>query len=487
MSVLSPFIHLLEKEPGRVLFESDQGQLSVADLFRQANGVREALKDAGVNSGDRVAVILPRDLEAVVSVFGILLAGACYVPIDVASPQERIQFILNDSGAVCLISTEQVSAKLDKSHITFLDSGFIKQAGTSDLSDAKVSPVDSESLAALLYTSGSTGVPKGVAVSHRAIQAFCHWAIATFSITDSDRIASLTPFYFDLSLFDLFAGPSQGATTLFVPDKFKLSPARLVDWLIDQRITTWYTVPSMLSFVGLKGGLDTKTLPDLRLLLFAGEVFPTPALINLTGKLPDTDFYNLFGPTETNVCLSWQVDRDKLVADKSIPVGRPACAAEVAVQPDTSELLVRGPCLMSGYWTNGGPVLKLDSSGWFHTGDKVSVNAEGLYEYHGRLDRMIKSAGYRIEPAEIEQVLNAIAGVKTSVVLGITDAVAGSRLVAVVAGDALEQRILRQEVNRCLPAYLRPGQYFVLDDLPRLPNGKTNLQQIQKYVEQELS
>jgi acyl-coenzyme A synthetase/AMP-(fatty) acid ligase len=311
--------------------------------------------------------------------------------------------------------------------------------------------------------------------------------VSTFGLKRDDRIASLAPFNFDLSLFDLFAAPAAAATTCFIPGPLKLVPARLVEWLRQQAISTWYTVPSMLGLLTLKGSLDKQSLPRLRQVLFAGEVFPTPRLQQLCAFLPDTDFYNLFGPTETNVCLYWPVDRGCLDGTQAIPVGRPACQAELAIDPEQGELLVKGPCLMSGYWQDGRAVPVLDAQGWFHSGDRVSLNAAGEYDYHGRLDRMIKSAGYRIEPAEIEQVLRAAPGVLQAAVVGVPDPLSGTRIAAAVAVEGVDRSSLQAHASRQLASWMRPSFYLLVKDLPFLPNGKTDYQGITRAIEQEMS
>jgi len=260
-----------------------------------------------------------------------------------------------------------------------------------------------------------------------------------------------------------------------------------VDWLRQQRISTWYTVPSMLGLLTMKGGLDKQSLPRLRQVLFAGEVFPTPRLQQLCALLPDTDFYNLFGPTETNVCLYWPVDRSRLDAPQAIPVGGPACQAELAIDPAQGELLMKGPCLMSGYWQDGKAVPVLDAQGWFHTGDRVTLNAAGEYDYHGRLDRMIKSAGYRIEPAEIEQVLRAVPGVLQAAVVSVPDQLSGTRIAAAVAVEGADRCSLQAHASRQLATWMRPSFYLLMKDLPFLPNGKTDYQSISRAIEQEMS
>ncbi|MCP4407283.1 MAG: D-alanine--poly(phosphoribitol) ligase [Gammaproteobacteria bacterium] len=472
---------LWEHVPRQVLFSEAGRQLNVQELYVRAVSLAAQLRGRGIGPGSNVALYLTRGLDAVVAVYGILLAGACYVPLNSACPGERNRFILRDAGCCCvLVSDTSLPWMTD----TGLDSIDVTAVPDSLPGADTVPECNAEDHAAILYTSGSTGLPKGIVISQRAIAAFSDWSVSTFGLNRKDRVASLAPFNFDLSLFDLFAVPAAGAATYFVPEEFKLAPARLVDWLRQQAISTWYTVPSMLGMVTLKGGLNKQGLPWLRQLLFAGEVFPTPRLQQLCALLPDTDFYNLFGPTETNVCLYWPVDKARLNGTGRIPVGGSACQAQLAVDPEQGELLVKGPCLMSGYWQDGKVVPVLDAQGWFHTGDRVKVNAVGEFEYYGRLDRMIKSAGYRIEPAEIEQVLGAAPGVLQAAVVGIPDSLSGTRIAAAVEGA--DRFSLQAYASRQLAAWMRPSFYLFVNDLPLLPNGKTDYQAIARAIEQEM-
>ena len=480
MNLVGHLLQAGQPGPDPALFEDGDRSLTRAGLAESAARLAAALRRRGVGRGDRVGIALGRGLDAARAVYGVLWAGACYVPLDPSSPASRLGHIVRAAG--CRLLLGRGAAPDWAQGADWLDA----DAPATGAVEPPVA-VQPDDLAAILYTSGSTGAPKGVAIAHRAVQAFADWGRDTFGLDGGDRIASLAPLHFDLSLFDLFTGPAAGATTCFVPERLKLAPARLADWLAGQRITTWYTVPSLLGFLALKGGLAQRDLGALERVLFAGEVFPTARLMALVEQLPHTRFYNLFGPTETNVCLYWPVQPGRLEAGRPIPVGVPACGAALRIDAASGELLVRGPCLMAGYWRDGVPRLPLDAEGWFATGDRVSRNERGEYLFHGRLDRMLKSAGYRIEPAEIEQVLTAMPGVGGAVVLGLDDPVSGTRLAAAVAGSSLRQAALRAWAAERLPAWMRPAYYVLLEELPVLPNGKTDHQRLRRFVEEELA
>ena len=475
---------LLNTSPERILFVEADDSLTVSSLIARAGSLSRYLRESGVSKGDNVAVYLPRGIQAVVAIYAVLMAGACYIPLDTASPVSRTSYILNDACCRAVIGNNTMPEYVGGADTLAINITDYPETVTDGLHMNVNEPDDP---AAILYTSGSTGNPKGVVISQRAILAFVSWAASTFSLTGDDRAASLSPFHFDLSLFDLFAVPSVGGRTVFIPDRLKLSPSRLTTWLDENAISLWYTVPSILVFIALKGGLDKNPLPQLKKILFAGEVFPAAMLQRLTGLLPDTGFYNLFGPTETNVCLYWPVDRQRLSGDTEIPVGYPACQAELKTNPESGELLVKGPCLLSGYWQDGQCEAATDTNGWFHTGDSVSINTHQEYEYHGRLDRMIKSSGYRIEPAEIERVLNGVTGVIAVAVVGISDKVTGTRIAAAVEAEQKDRAALQARAKRELPAYMQPFYYYFTEKMPCLPNGKKDYRKISQQIQQALS
>ena len=422
---------------------------------------------------------MPRGIDAALSIYATLFLGATYVPLDTQNPVTRLAYISNDVQPTCMIACQERPSWCDTS-IAWLDLNTLQTYDITEANSLKsYTNHSSEHLAAILYTSGSTGKPKGVAISAHAIEAFVDWSSETFQLCKTDRIASLAPFHFDLSLFDLFSSVYSGCSTYFIPQRLTMSPKKMVDWFEENTITTWYTVPSILSFMALRGGLNNKRLSAFKRILFAGEVFPLTNLIKLTKALPHVQFYNLFGPTETNVCTFWKVERSILEDIDTIPIGIAACSAALSIS-DEGELLVQGPCVMRGYWAHGRLQKNIDL--WHHTGDKVSQNSNYDFLYHGRMDRMIKSSGYRIEPAEIEYHINQFEAVEESVVIGESDTISGQRLIAIVAGKAIDIPALRRYLKDKVASYMQPYRIIPCDFLPHLSNGKLDIQSLKKQL-----
>ncbi|MCK5189509.1 MAG: amino acid adenylation domain-containing protein, partial [Methylococcales bacterium] len=474
MTLISAFNKQCELTPDKIAFLEGEQQFNYLQLQQHVNLLSSQLL-ANEKTCRRIVIALDRGIDAAIAILAVLNAGACYIPLDLKNPGSRLNYIVNDTDAQFVIGKGDCPDWLDNS-VLWLDISALNFSATLDTTTAcPVKQVDPEALAAILYTSGSTGNPKGVALSHRAMLNFSDWAADTFNITDKDQIASLAPFHFDLSVFDLFSSLNCGATVHFVPSALVLSPSRLTAWLNEHKISLWYTVPSLLSFIALKGNLSNTPLPHLKTILFAGEVFPTPQLIKLCHLLPKIDFYNLYGPTETNVCCYWPIDRNRLSDDQSIPIGHPACDSVLIIDNKTGELSVKSANNLSGYWQQGKLISALSTEHYYHTGDKVSVNQHGEYCYHGRLDRMLKCSGYRVEPAEIEQAILKCAEVENCAVVGIKDSTSGQRPAAAIilkANASLTDIIkpLRQK----LPAYMQPCKFIVLKSIPYLANGKTD-------------
>jgi amino acid adenylation domain-containing protein len=356
-------------------------------------------------------------------------------------------------------------------------------------------------LAYILYTSGSTGTPKGVMISHRASLTFAVWAAACAGLAEQDRVCSPAPLHFDLSVFDIFATCLAGACMVVLPDKTTTFPVRLAEWMEQERISVWYSVPSILTMLATYGNLREFDLSRLRAIIFAGEVFPVKHLTRLMAELPGARYLNWYGPTETNVCTSFKVPvaaGDELAGP--VPIGK-ACAntdvfavtsdgRRVSRPGDEGELYVRGPALMRGYW--GQPdktrkVLVLNpfqdayDEPAYRTGDLVTVDEQGNYVFLGRRDGMVKTRGYRVELGEVEAALYAHPAIREAVVLPMPDEILGSRLRAVISangsGGLTRQEVLEHCLRR-LPGYMVPDVVEFREALPRTSTGKVDRAQL---------
>jgi amino acid adenylation domain-containing protein len=327
-------------------------------------------------------------------------------------------------------------------------------------------------LAYILYTSGSTGTPKGVMLSHQNALAFAEWAADAVALTPQDRVASVSPFHFDLSVLHIWSSLSRGARIVIADETTVLNGRRMLDFIHDAAISVWYSVPSTLVMILEAGGLPERGAPSLRVVCFAGEVFPIKLLRRTMQAIPAAKFWNLFGPTETNVCLAHELAGPPLEDDNSIPIGRVSCGDEIWIMNDrgtpvadgeVGELFVDGPTVMLGYW--GGAPAKHP----YPTGDLVSRRTDGEIMYHGRRDHMVKIRGYRIELGEVEATLNAHPNVLEAVVIA-----QEQRLVAcIVASDeSLSVMAIRHHCAERLPRYMIPSEIRFVQQIPRASNGK---------------
>ncbi|MCK4494144.1 MAG: AMP-binding protein [Methylococcales bacterium] len=473
MSLLTNFYEQCFLAPKQTAFVEGEVSINYHQFYTQVCGLAGFFQQKSEKS-QPIAVFLERGIDSVTVIYAILASGNCYLPLDISSPIKRLNTIIEDAEPHFMIGRGErpkgLSVKCD-----WLNLSQIKHCS---FFPKKVKIYD-QSIAAILYTSGSTGFPKGIALSHHAMINFVNWSVKTFHLMGKDKVASLTPFHFDLSIFDLFATLATGACVHFIPNALTMMPSRLTAWLRRQQITTFYTVPSLLMFITLKGNLAEMSLPVLRQVLFAGEVFPTATLIKLAQLLPHVRLYNLFGPTETNVCCYWEVDRERLDAKKNIPIGQSAANAQLFVTEE-GQLWVKSDNNFSGYWQQG-RLQARELNQAYATGDKVSYNTVGEYCYHGRLDRMLKCSGYRIEPAEIETVIQQIDGVVQCVVMGVKTANNAQRLAAVFQlHPQTELGGILKIIKRELPTYMWPIKFKILKNLPRLSNGKIDYLALEK-------
>jgi amino acid adenylation domain-containing protein len=495
--------------------------MTFGELDRRTNQLAWALRRLGVQRGDRVGIFVPKSFASVVSVFAVLKAGGVYVPLDPGAPAARLTYILRDCGIKVLISSPQsigrlqeiVEADCQLRAVVFADetaTGRLELTGpvpaipwsaVAEESDAELTPagtIDSD-LAYILYTSGSTGVPKGVMIAHRTIATFVDWSCAHFAVTSDDRVTSYAPLHFDLSTFDLFVTMKAGGTIILIGEHLAALPEQLAALLHDEKVTITYLVPSILSLMVRYGRLSERDFSALRLILFAGEVFPLKYLRQLMGVIAAPQYHNLYGPTETNVCTSYHVAAEDVAADRTqpVPIGEACANSEVfaldergerVTEPGVEgELWARGSCVAQGYWGDPektakgfvqNPLNMLFRDIAYRTGDIVTLAPDRRnWLFVGRRDHMIKSRGYRIELGEIESALYRHEQVKEAAVVAIPDDILGSRLrafVVVTDRECVTPKQLMIFCSKHLPKYMIPEAVEFCAVLPKTSSGKVD-------------
>ncbi len=501
-----------QKYGDKVAVIEGEKRITYEALNNISNQLAHSLKISGVVRGDRIGIYLNKSIETVIAIFGILKAGGIYVPLDPAAPVKRIALLINDCGMKAIISNKKkfkpLQENLDASlplktviltdfEIYLSDSVSTKYLGWQQVLQADLTPLLSdltcEDIAYILYTSGSTGNPKGVMISHAASLNFITWADKCFQIHEHDRISNHAPCHFDLSIFDIFTTIKAGATIVLVTRQLSVFPLNLARFIAQQDITIWYSVPSILIQLVLHGNLNQEQFPHLRHILFAGEVFPRKYLRELQTLLPHVNYHNLYGPTETNVCTYYPVIEMLGEQEQSLPIGK-ACAnndvfvvnqsGAIAQIDEIGELYVAGPSLMRGYWEMPEvtkTVLVADPRysdsnvpKVYRTGDLVKLKADGNYQFLGRQDNLIKSRGYRIDLGEIESVIHKHPAVQEGVVIPIPDQQLGNMIKAIVvllAEEMTNERELEFFCSQYLPKYMIP-QFEFRDVLPKTSTGK---------------
>jgi len=508
--------HYLEdaalSRPDHIAVIDGDRSLTYRELDERANQVANLLISLGVEHGDRVGMYLRKSLEAVVGIYGALKAGATYVSLDPSAPETRIGYIASNCGIRHILTGNEKRRAWAKvlengadilEHVVVLNTAEldrdvpgIKLYSSSAIDEQPMAHpnvrVTQQDLAYIIYTSGSTGDPKGVMLSHLNCRGFVDWTVDEYDVGRDDVLSSHAPLHFDLSTFDLFGAAKAQATLVLVPPKFSVFPVEVARFIDTYQISVWYSVPSILTMLVEHGNLEIGALPSLRVMLFAGEVFPTKYLSRLMRLLPHVLFANLYGPTETNVCTAYTVPEPPPEDGPTISIGSAIGNVDCFVmgedgmeveRGEVGELYVRGPTVMRGYWADlertrsrlvvdprnpdfGDPV--------YATGDLVEEMDDGNYRFLGRRDNQIKSRGYRIELGDIETAINAHPDVVECAVVAVPDELISNRIHAFVAVKTEVADVdMTKFVSGLVPKYMIPEAfYWRAGALPKTSTGK---------------
>jgi acyl-coenzyme A synthetase/AMP-(fatty) acid ligase len=518
-----------QKMPDALAVKGPDTSLTYSQLDDLANRFAHALAELGVRRGDRVGIWLGKSAHAVAAMQGVLRLCAIYVPLDPLSPAVRVRTMVQDCDMRALVTTQRRGQAVltgDLQHVACLcldgDGPGIHWDNLLEFPNTGVQePALADDIAYILYTSGSTGKPKGVCISNRNALAFVEWASQILGATATDRFANHAPFHFDLSVLDLYVAFHAGAATYLIRDEASYIPEHLVTFLIQEAITVWYSVPSVLILMMEQGGLLDVPSLALRAILFAGEPFPIKHLRRLyqhcasrerheksgpymTGNtlpiessgdlypkghrslsvgaqfIAPVRFFNLYGPTETNVCTYYEVTHLPETSNTPVPIGK-ACSGDrvwaqkedgMLAQPgEEGELMVVGPTVMVGYW--GQPAY---GDKPYATGDLVRCSDDGNYVYVGRRDQMVKVRGHRIELGDVEAALEDHPAIHEAAVI-VTGTGLEARLVAFVVGSLGDGAIpslleMKRHCAERLPRYMIVDEVHTVSALPRTRNGK---------------
>jgi len=515
--------HLLDeaatRSPDGVAVRCEGASLSWEDLAVRAWGLAGILLDRGVRPRDRVAVFVDKGLRVPVAFYGTMAAGATLVPIDPRSPAGQVSRILRDTGATLLVTEpgkrrtviEALADCPEVAQVIGIDPG--DDLGRAATPWKSVDAEQRDSLPSvrlierdpcyILHTSGSTGLPKLILHTHFSATSFVDWAVSEYGIKPDDRLSNHSSHHTCFATFDFYAAAAARASTVILTPSEMMMPGSLSELLERERVTIWYSVPTALVQLSLRGGLDYRDLTALRWVLFAGEVFPGKHLQRIMRQIPAARFSHVYGSTEVNVCTYYHLPP---VAELrgALPIGRPCSTSSVMVVDDAGaevppgtagELLVRGSTVMSGYWgdpeRNTAILVQRPAAGgltetYFRTGDRVREHDDRNLAFVARADRQVKVRGYRVELEEVESVLLSLPDVEEAAAFTVEDGEGSLAIRAAVVGggtqdDPAGRRIL-DDLSSLLPPQALPERIYRVPSMPRTPTGKIDGKALKKQL-----
>lgn len=502
-----------ERFPQKDAFRCNKTAITYGQLHRQMNQLAHLLIGLGVQRGDRIGVYMNRSLETAVAIYGIMQAGAAFVPLDPLAPIERIRFLLEDCGIEYLISQAAQRRKLallpttlkgiigvkEAGEIPAFDWETVQQVEKTDRPDIRVMEND---LAYIMYTSGTTGNPKGIMHTHYSGMSYAKLSASLYGLTAEDRVGNHAALHFDISTFGYFSVPYVGATTIIIPDAYTKIPASLSTLMETEQLTLWYSVPLALIQLVQRGVLEERNLQSLRWVLFGGEPFPPKFLRSLMQTWPQAQFSNVYGPAEVNQCTYYHIPAVP-TTDEPLPLGYIWDNTEMLIldeqdeqvaEGEIGELLIRSATRMRGYWkrpdlTEKGFFIQTKVPGmteiFYRTGDLVRLDEDGLLHFLGRKDRQIKTRGYRVELDEVEAILITHEAVEEAAVFSFKNEEYGLLVGAAITlkeDQNTDEQSLRHHIGQSLPQYAVPQNINITQALPRTAAGKINRKALKQQV-----
>ncbi len=517
MTNVATLVHLLEQRtastPDADAYQFGEEIVSYALLRQQVVKLAAALAARGVQRGDRVGILLNRNLDMVRSVYAVLYAGAAYVPIDTTLPPLRAQQITQQCELALVISNSRCKKTLADTvtPLLLIDDASVwhhnQSKSVAHSSDYLTQSTPSD-LAYIIFTSGSTGTPKGIAHSHSSAVSFATMMAAHYELSPIDTLLATSALHFDMSTFDLFAADYAGAHTVIASEAHQKMPASLTSLAEKCQATVWYSAPFAMSQALEYGALEQRQLDHLRWMIYAGEAFPVQQLNRLMAALPQCRFSNAYGPAETNVSHIYDFPwPNKRIEDTSIPIGKPCAQVDVEVNSSDckdenqdvkegfhkGELCIAANTLMDGYWqqdelTHAKIYTGANGRRYYRSGDIVSVGDDGVFYLLGRRDRQIKLRGFRIELEDVETILCTMTDVEQASVSVRRNDSGQDELVADIllrphAVTTVQQ--LKQAAKQSLPVYAVPKEMKVRPHFPTTSSGKIDRQALSRQWQEQ--
>jgi amino acid adenylation domain-containing protein len=498
-TVLEYLEYSAEHYPEKEAYEDKDTVLTFAQVKQRAEKIGTTIAESLAQSREPVAVFMDKNVQSIVSFFGVLYSGNFYCPLDTKMPVERIQIILGVLKPRIIVTDaahkEQAESFAGDSQILLWEEMMEQERNEDLLLDIRASMTELDPLY-VLFTSGSTGVPKGVLLNHRVVTNYMEWLEEKFEIDSTSVFGNQAPFYFDVSIHDIYGTLYFGAKMVIIPQSYFSFPVKLIEYMNEKKVSTFLWVPSAMSIVANLQTFSVAKPEYLKQIMFAGEVLPWKQLEYWVENIPDAVYANLYGPTETFVCTGY-IRNGSEPEGQPLPIGVPVSNSQALIldeqghevpKGEIGELCMRGSCLALGYYANSektsqafvqNPLHDRYPDRIYHTGDLVRYDEHGNLIYVSRKDFQIKHMGYRIELGEIETAGNAIEAVRDCACLYNHKR---KKIVFFYDGTEMDKKELLDSLARRVPQYMVPGKVKYLKSMPHNANGKIDRAKLKELL-----
>ena len=516
-SLFELFLGSLRAHPGNVALVVESKSYTYCELAYLAQEVAIALNET--NAGSRVGVFANRTVAAYAGVIGILMSGRTYVPMNPKFPGARNESIATSAGL-----SEIVCDSRDLEQVALLDHGKITPIEVTDTQIENLADLDTardllmldstdvmggkqttrEDLAYIMFTSGTTGVPKGVPITNGNVLFYVENILNLAQLKDTDRFSQTFDLTFDLSVHDMFVCWAVGASLHVLPERMVMAPAKFIK---DQELTVWFSVPSTIGFMQKLRMLDPNSFDSLRHSWFCGEALPAESARRWQAAAPNSTIENLYGPTEATIAFTvyrWCGNEDDArLSGGYVPIGKPMGNLETVIIDDdrspvaentAGELCLGGNQLSPGYWRDDEKTAAvffervyegLTNQRWYRSGDLAQINEHGDIEFIGRVDSQVKILGYRVELGEVERVIRQAAETDLAAAVAWPREGSGaSGIVAFICGGVEDVNKIIEQCKTALPPYMVPKTLRRMESFPMNANGKVDRRALEKMLEE---